>query len=222
MTQFISKRRTLFTFAGLALFAAAPLAGSVARAVWFQTPPAQPDAFDAAVLINPSVLVAHMASACLFTLLGAAQIAPGLAGNRSHLHRPLGYLAWLSGMVMALTGVILVVAYPPSQGAGFWPHLVRSAVAALMLWLLVDGLCAGIGRNLTRHRNQMFRAWVLAAASTTNGVLIGLWMALTGDVSQYAFAGIMAIGWALALGTAEWRIRHRRRARFSGVALTLS
>ena len=71
------------------------------------TPTASP--FEAAIHAQPLVFVGHILSATVFAMLAAFQVAPRFRAQYPKAHRVLGRIAWAAGVVMAASGIWLVL-----------------------------------------------------------------------------------------------------------------
>jgi hypothetical protein len=196
------------------------IAGSVRIAELSSGPQVTPE--NARYVAMPLPVVLHIITVIPFSILGALQFVPGFRRNRPGWHRITGRLLVGCGLVLGLTGLWMNIGvlYPRLPGDGLALELIRLVVAPVMLVELVLGFVAIRRRQIHRHRAWMIRAYALAMGAGTQ-VLTNLpWLLLVGTPEGPARAGLMAAGWVINAGFAEWLIRRRRRPAQRRVRLT--
>ena len=154
-------------------------------------------AADARFAASPVPVVAHVAGAAVYVLLGALQFRR----RRPRWHRAAGRVLVAAGLVVALSALWMTIAFPAKEGTGDLLYLERLLFAAAMAVSLVLGFAAIRRRDVAGHRAWMIRAFALALAA---GTQVFTQAAATGLVGTDV---AMGAGWALNVAVAEWVIR---------------
>jgi len=158
---------------------------------------------------HPSALGLHVASALAFSMLGAAQMWPGLRARRPRLHRRLGRVLVAVGLVAALTGLWTMAAYAAAPNAGPVLHALRVASALALMSFLVLGTRAAKRRDFAEHLAWMTRAYAIAAAPGVQAILLAPLIFGLGVDSELIVTVGMALGWLASFAVAERAIRRR-------------
>ena len=158
---------------------------------------------------SPLPLVLHIASASIYSVLGAFQFSAGLRRRRPNWHRTAGRLLVVIGLVVALAALWLTVSTPRFEGSGDLYYVLRLVFGSAMVISIVLGFLAIRRRDVARHRAWMIRAYAIALAAGAQVFTLGIGEAIVGkgDTSSALFAGA---GWMINLAVAEWVIRRRQ------------
>ena len=161
---------------------------------------------------SPLPLVLHIASASIYSVLGAFQFSAGLRRRRPGWHRTAGRLLVVVGLVVALAALWLTVSTPRFEGSGDLYYVLRLVFGSAMVISIVLGFLAIRRRDVARHRAWMIRAYAIALAAGAQVFTLGIGEAIVGksDTSSALFAGA---GWVINLAVAEWVIRRRHSTR---------
>jgi hypothetical protein len=165
---------------------------------------------NARFMAMPAPFALHAVSATLFCLLGAFQFDPAFRRRFSGLHRVAGRMVAPCGIVAALTGLCMTVAYAiPAELQGSLLYGVRIVVGLAMALAIVVSVRAVLRRRLAQHRAWMVRAYALGQGAGTQ-VLIMLPVTWIAGAPSFFFRDVlMAAAWGLNVLFAEWIIRHR-------------
>ena len=157
---------------------------------------------------SPLPLVLHIASASIYSVLGAFQFSAGLRRRRPGWHRTAGRLLVVLGLMVALSALWLTVSTPRFEGSGVLYQAFRLVFGSAMVLSIVLGFLAIRRRDVPRHRAWMIRAYAIALAAGAQVFTLGIGEAIVGkgDTSNALFAGA---GWVINLAVAEWIIRRR-------------
>lgn len=193
--------------AGLLLLSVVPmLGGSVRLASLAGGTPTEASQrfFDA-----PAPIVLHIVGATVFSVVGAFQFVPSL--RRRRWHRRSGRVVLPAGLVAALTGVWMAVAYPWPPGDEASLAVVRVVVGVAMTASLVLGLAAIRRRDISAHRAWMMRGYALGLGAGTQVLTHLPWLAAGSPPLGWSRTLAMAAGWVINLAVAEVLIRRGRR-----------
>ena len=183
-----------------------PFAATAFRLMWLSDSNAAPDPamdrFDG----NWAMLVIHILSGCVFLLMAAPQFSPELRARHRRWHRASGRVTICIGIVAGLSGVWLVLGYPPSELATPLMDAARVTFGMALAGSVVLAFVAIRRRDVQKHRAWMIRAFALAVAGSTQALLIGLWVAFVGALTPYSATALITLGFAVNLAFAEWRI----------------
>lgn len=165
------------------------------------------------------VLVAHVVTAAVALIVGAAQFVPAIRARRA-LHRALGRGYLLAGVLPAA-----LTAVPVALWSGHLLTQVSLTVAA-GLWLVTGALAyrAVRRRDIAAHRAWMTRNYALTFLAVTARILVPVLLlaripfggpgmgAIGADAPAMIPIG-QTLGWIVNLAVAEVLLRRRRRAR---------
>ena len=190
-----------------------PIAASLYRiAVLIGTDPATVTNTDELRFFAQPVSIAlHVIFAVAFLVLGAFQFVPHLRIGTPSLHRLIGYGAAVSGIIFALSGVYMVVTYPPHSLANPYIDIARIVLGLAIPVMIALGIIRAIRRELPAHRAWMIRAYALAASSGAQSWLIAVAMLINGGFDATLADTMMWLGWAIGVLAAEWVIHRQPR-----------
>lgn len=193
--------------AALLLLSAIPLLGGALRLLELsgRTVAIDPDPRFSA---TPGPLVVHVLAAAVFATLGALQFLPQLRRGDARYHRAAGRLALIAGLLTALSGLWMTVAYDLKPGSGSVLYVVRLAVSVGSVVALVLAFHAIRRRDVRTHRAWMMRAYALALGAGTQAFTQGLGEPLSGG-GVLAHDLQMTAGWLINLAVAEGVIKRR-------------
>jgi uncharacterized membrane protein YozB (DUF420 family) len=158
----------------------------------------------------PGALVAHIAGAAVFALVGAFQFVPRL--RQRGWHRRAGRIVAVAGLVVAVSALWLTLFYEPQPGSGTILFVLRLIFAPAMATCLVLGFNAIRRRDIASHRAWMMRAYAIVLGAGTQAFTQGIGQGVFGhgvlvaDLSRGA-------AWGINLAVAEWAIRRPGRQR---------
>ena len=156
--------------------------------------------------VAPLSLFLHALAGMLFGLLGPLQFVRALARRFGALHRLSGRAFVLAGMVMALSGLGLLLRV--ESIATHWLDAARAIFGLALLATLALGLRAAMDRRIEAHRAWMIRAYAVGMGGATVGLVMLPIYLLTGAPVTGLAADLVFIGWWLVtIILAEWVIR---------------
>jgi hypothetical protein len=172
--------------------------------------PATPDA--ARFVHAPVPVVIHVLSVTLYCLLGAFQFSRSWRLRWPGVHRRVGRLLAVCGLLCAVTGMWMTAFYPiPAPLQGPLLFVVRLLVSAAMLVAIVIAWLSVLRRDFVRHEAYMIRAYALGQGAGTQALVLGPWMLLTGQSGGLTRDVLMALSWTINIVVAELIIRRRRK-----------
>lgn len=167
-----------------------------------------PSAEDAEYAAHRRVLAyAHIAPGVLYFAGGALQLSARIRRGHYTLHRRLGRVVLVSGMVSGIFAIVFGVQY---AYGGAWE---AAATVCFGVWFEV---CLVIGylhirqHHVYAHRRWMIRAFATASAVGTIRILVAVLMVPVGFVASFALAFWLAF--ALHTAVAEIFIRRTEPA----------
>lgn len=178
---------------------------------------------DARIGAFTAPVILHILSVIPYSLLGAFQFSSRLRARRPGWHRASGRLLVPLAMTVALSGVWMVLAYPPKPGSGVLLQGIRLVVGTTMAAAVVFGFVAIRRGDVTAHRAWMTRAYALALGAGTQ-VFTGAFGPMLLGTGVLANDLTMGAAWAINLAVAQYLIgRHRgRTGRRSATAVATS
>ena len=157
---------------------------------------------------SPIPVIAHIAGATVYCLLGAFQFVPALRGRRGW-HRIAGLVLIPAGLVAALSGLWMAAFYTFPDGNSPLLLVIRLAFGAAMVASIVLGILAIKRRDFVAHGAWMTRAYALGIAAGTQAVVFAIWILAVGPVDSLTDAILMGAAWVINAGVAELVIRRR-------------
>ena len=146
----------------------------------------------------PLPVVLHIVCVGLYCVLGAFQFDAGLRRRWPAWHRRAGWLALLSGLMTALTGLWMTLVYPiPQALQGGLLLVVRVVVGLAMLAFLLQGIGAILARNIPRHSAMMARAYALGQGAGTQVILFIPATLVFGEITGLPRDVLMSAAWVL-------------------------
>ncbi len=197
---------------GLVLLSLVPILAGTARLVELGAG-ADITAANARFIADPAPVVLHIVFSSLFAVLGAFQFAPGLRRHFPRWHRIAGRFVVMTGLITALTGLYMTIAYDIPAPDGVALYWTRLAVGIAMLAFLVLGLAKAFGRDFTAHKAHMIRAYAIGLGAGTQVITHLPYLLLVGMPDETARAILMGAGWAINIVFAEWIIRRGPKRR---------
>lgn len=165
---------------------------------------------DPRIGVSPSPVVVHIVATIPYAVLGAFQFSTSLRRSWPAWHRVAGRLLVVLGLLVALSGVWMVVDYPMKAGTGPLLLALRLVVGAAMAASIVLGVLAIRRRDVMHHQAWMTRAYALALGAGTQ-VFTGAVVATLPGAGVLAHDLGMGAGWLINLGVAEYVLRRGRR-----------
>lgn len=204
-------RREWLAPAGLIALTLVPMIAGASRLTELTTG-ATVTADNARFFDSPVPVVAHIVGSSVFLLLGALQFAPSL--RRRRWHRISGRVLVPAGIISALSGMWMAVAYDLPANSGVALMLMRLVLGAAMGAGILLAVVAIRRHDVPTHSAWMTRAYAIGLGAGTQVLTLAPWAALVGPPDELANTLLMGLGWAVNLAVAEVVIRRRaRRAR---------
>lgn len=191
--------------AGLLLLSAVPFVAGVARLVSMST-----GAFTledgSRFAADPLPAALHIVGATAFFTIGAFQFVPSL--RQGAWHRRAGRVLSVLGVGAALAGMWMVWRWPPKQWDSPLLGALRVVVACAIIVAIAVSVSAARRGDLWTHQAWMTRAYALWAGAGTQVFTFALFDAppLEPVRGEGLYAALMAAGWLVNLGVAEWSL----------------
>ena len=194
--------------AGLALLSLVPDAAATARLAELAKGAAI-TAANARFFAMPLPVVLHLLSVIPFSLIGAFQFVPALRRRHHGWHRAAGRVLVVLGLVVALSGLWMTLAYPWPAGDGAVLYAERLVVGTAMLFSIILGVDAIRRRDFAAHGAWMTRAYAIGMGAGTQVLTHLPYFILVGKPTVPARAVMMGAGWVINVVVAELVIRRR-------------
>lgn len=180
-----------------------PILGGLFRlnSLWVTTP-AQEAARYAAV---SAPLTLHIIFASLFSVLGAFQFDAELRAKKPHIHRALGRLSSIAGLLAAASGIVLtVISDIPREQQGPLLYAVRIVVGLATVASVVNGVVQVVGGRVASHQAWMVRAYALGQGAGTQVILfLPLALVMGREVVGLQRDVLMTTAWVINVVIAE-------------------
>lgn len=158
----------------------------------------------------PVPVVVHVLSVIPFSLLGAFQFSPAFRRRRPDWHRAAGRVLVACGLLAALSGLWMTLAYPWPAMDGVAVYVERLVFGSAMALSIVQGLRAVRRRDFAAHGTWMLRAYAIGMGAGTQVLTHLPWFILVGTPAGTPRAVMMGAGWVINVAVAEWLIRSGR------------
>jgi hypothetical protein len=155
----------------------------------------------------PPWAVVHFVAATFFAGAVPVQLWAHFRNRHRPVHRAIGRVAAIAGLVAGGSGVGLAYAMP---GRPIGERVFMTTGFSLLLLFLITAVRAARHRDFVRHRENMLRTAAVALGPMTHRLVFVAFVA--GITSRADFWDrFLAAAWlsmAINLGLAEWWIRH--------------
>jgi uncharacterized membrane protein len=199
--------------AGLVLLSIIPAVGGLVRMQQLAQGAAGMTPDNARFFTSPVLIIAHVMAAIPFALLGAFQFWPTFRKKNRVWHRGAGRLLVLLGLVVAITGLWMTLAYPWAPNDGLPTYVERLVFGSIMLFSMLMGIDAIRRRNFKLHGEWMLRAYAVGMGAGTQVITHVPFFLLVGQPGVVARGWLMGSAWVINLVIAEWLILRMRAAR---------
>jgi uncharacterized membrane protein len=201
--------------AGLVLLGLVPTLGGASRLASLAGGLVTPET--ARFFALPLPIVLHVVFAVPYALLGALQFSDRLRRRSPRWHRTAGKVLVMSGLVVALSGIWMTLAYPITKPGtdlpafdGLGVFAVRLLAGVGMTAALVLGYATIRRGQVLAHQAWMLRAYALGMGAGTQVLTHLPWFLFPGIRGELARTLCMAAGWGINLAIAEWLIARKR------------
>lgn len=159
---------------------------------------------------SPAPIIIHVISATLYCLLGAFQFSQKFRVRWSGLHRRLGRVLAVCGLLAGASGMWMTAFYRiPTYHQGPILYWVRLAVGAAMVASIFIGWSSILRREVARHEAWMIRAYALGQGAGTQVLVLAPWMLISGQSEGVTRDLLMTLAWAINIVVAESIISKR-------------
>jgi hypothetical protein len=198
----------------LILLSIVPILGGVARFMHMSADTVTTE--NARFVYSPTPIVLHVVSGTLFCIFGAFLFPTAFRRRWPKLHRPVGRLLAVCGLVAAGTGLWMTVSYDIPIGLqGPLLYAVRVVVALGMLAAILVAWRSILHRDLPRHEAFMIRAYALGQGAGTQVLVLLPWMLISGQSQGLTRDLLMTLAWAINVVVAEAIIARRKASWFA-------
>jgi uncharacterized membrane protein len=176
------------------------------------TPPGFPEAaaMDADFARHRLLTMIHIIPGLLFMVLGPLQFVRRLRSRRPGLHRWMGRVVIVSGMIIGSTALVMS---PQMAIGGANETAATMLFATLFLFALVKGFLAIRRGKVALHREWMIRAFAIGLAVATTRPIVGAFFAtrsITHLTPHDFFGTAFWLGFTINLIAAEAWINYTR------------
>lgn len=165
---------------------------------------------DAAFTRHAPLTMLHILPGLVFVVLGPLQFVETLRTRQPAVHRRIGYVVLISGLV---TGVTALVMTTQTAIGGATERAATALFGVLFLVALTRAFACIRRRHLALHREWMIRAFSLGLAVATIRPIVGAFFATqraTGLTPAEFFGIAFWLGFTMHLIAAEAWINHTR------------
>jgi len=199
----LNRRRALVVPVLLLALGIVPVVAGVARLANLASGDATGEG--ARFLASPLPVTLHILTVIPYSLLGVLQFVPAL--QRSRWHRVVGLLLAPCGLIAALTGLWMTHFYPWPEGDGEALYVLRLVVGTAMTMAVLRGVLAVREHDYAAHGAWMMRGYALGMGAGTQVFTHLPWFVAVGAPGETSRFVLMALGWSINVGVAEYFIR---------------
>jgi hypothetical protein len=160
--------------------------------------------------LHPVLTLIHILPGFLFVILGLLQFHKGIRMRKPSLHRWMGRIVMIMGVIIGISGIVMGFKMAIS---GVSETAATTLFGSLFLFSLTRGYVLIRKHNFILHREWMIRAFAIGLAVTTTRPIVGIFFAtssLTGLTPKDFFGTALWIGFTLHLIAAEAWINRTR------------
>ena len=161
----------------------------------------------------PLPVILHILAAIPFGMIGAFQFSAEFRRRHSNWHRGAGRLLVVLGLIAALTGLWMTLAYPWGNNDGEAVYALRLLFGSAMTLSIVLGIDAIRRRDFNAHGAWMIRGYAIGMGAGTQVLTHLPWFILVGKPGELSRAVMMGAGWVINVVVAEWIIRSAQKQR---------
>lgn len=162
--------------------------------------------------VTPAPILLHATAGAIFAALIPFQFAHRLRARRPRLHRITGRTAVAAGFVLALSGIWMLMIFPPSGG---W--LRTSGLATIGIGTIITLSIAlhaiMVRRNFRRHRVWMMHSIALVFAPLGSLTLALVVFVIMGESPDFIDETDRWVGMAVNLSIVQWVLYRERGGR---------
>jgi uncharacterized membrane protein len=159
----------------------------------------------------PIPIILHLLSVIPYTLVGAFQFSSSFRRRHRDWHRAAGRVLVLLGIMVALTGLWMTIAYPitnvNNDGVAVW--VMRLIVGSWMTLSIILAVNAVRRRDFKTHGAWMIRGYAIGLGAGTQVLTHVPYFILVGKPDELARALMMGSAWVINFVVAEWIIRRQ-------------
>lgn len=171
---------------------------------------------------SPVPVLIHILSATLFAMLGAFQFPRAFRNRWPGLHRRVGRVLAVCGLLAGGSGLWMTIFYDiPTSMQGPLLYAVRLVVAIAMIACLIMAWRTILRREVARHEAFMIRAYALAQGAGTQVLVLAPWMIISGESGGGTRDVLMTLSWVINIVVAEAIIWRRRAAKRKAVPVLM-
>jgi uncharacterized membrane protein len=171
------------------------------------SPAAAAAALDLGFAKHLALTMVHILPGAIFVVLAPLQFVPGIRAKYLNLHRWMGRVLVVTGLVIGVTA--LVMSYTMNIG-GPNETAATTLFAILFLFSLTKAYRHIRRKEVARHREWMMRAFAIALGVATTRPIVGMFLAFR-KVSPHEFFGIAFwLGFTVTFFVAEVWIDYTR------------
>jgi uncharacterized membrane protein len=192
----------------LLLLSLVPSIGGVVRLSSLASGAVNPD--NARFFAAPLPVIVHVVSVTLYCILGAWQFAPNFRKRHLQLHRTMGRILLVAGLLSGLSGLWMTVLYPLFPNLqGIILYTARMVVGVAMVVALVLAWKTIVNGNVSAHKAWMIRAYAYGQGAGTQVLVFIPWGMAFGTPDSLTRDVLMTLAWVINAVFAEWLIRRQ-------------
>jgi uncharacterized membrane protein len=169
------------------------------------------DHYNPGFLAFPAIIGAHVVAGAIYLACGLAQFFRPLREGWPAVHRAVGRVAILSGVISGLTAIAITVLFPFHGPAAVY---LVAPFALLFVFALIQAFSLARAGHYERHREWMMRAFAIGTGVATMRLIFVPAFLLLGEVSDERARPLSLFSFVAAflihLAIAEGWIRYSR------------
>lgn len=156
-------------------------------------------------LADPWPIIFHVLGSFVFCIAGALQFLPSLRRHRPTIHRVIGRITVIAGLLSAISGLWMTIVFAfPEAMQGSLLFSVRIILSLAMIGLLGWAIIAVKAGSFRKHAASMLRAYAIGQGASTQA-FFGIALIVTFGIEPTGFLRdcFMVSCWVLNLLAAE-------------------
>ena len=152
-------------------------------------------------IANPVPITLHVVGGSLMMLIGPLQVNSKLRLRRRFLHKLLGRVFWLAGMVTGASAIWMAVHFPFISG--LTTFLSNIVFGILLLGSLIAAMVYVRKGDIARHRAWVLRSYALALGPATQRLLFMPYFLVFGLSEDPILGLLLILGWVINFAVLE-------------------
>ncbi len=153
----------------------------------------------------PWIIISHIIFGSVFNLLGPFQFVPVIRRRWPRMHRMMGRIFIISGLLTVLGAIWMNQFFPAYGGILKYTSILIFGIA--MLATMFIAVRAILRRDIVMHRKWMIRTFAIGLGVSVQRLILLPYFAMFGIPEGNILGAQLWMGWLISIAVGEWWIR---------------